>query len=109
MILNILNWFKIQPTISKPLPKLAKTEDFINIETNVSSKVQVTVTVISAINVPVRINRRVLARKHSNRDDKNSIKIQSFVKVRYQNMQVRTNTIDGQNPAWNEDLILPLE
>lgn len=106
---NFVNWFRIRPTVSKPLPKLAKSEDHLSTEINLSSNVQLVINVTSAINLPIRLHRKTPIDNKFTKDQNNSEKIQTFVKVVYQNMQVRTNTVDGQNPCWNEDLLLPLE
>lgn len=89
---NVFNWFKLQPSISKPLPKLLNTTTLENVQELTSAQPKILINVISGVNVPSRYN-----------DD-----VQPFVVVNLEDVTVKSTTSIGVDPLWDEILTLPL-
>lgn len=104
LIRNFWNWFRWQPKISKPLPKLAKRTSQQEPEqiVNTSNNISILVTIISAKNIPNRA-------KETFENDLPENEVQPFIRIDYKNVSVRTETCTGTNPFWNEVLEIPLE
>lgn len=90
---NVLNWFKLQPSISKPLPKLLNTTTNENVQELTFAQPKIIINVISGINVPKRCNDE---------------EVQPFVSVTFDEITVQSTTSNGTDPLWDETLTLPL-
>lgn len=106
LIGNFFNWFRWRPRMSKPLPVILNptTNEEIS-DKRMSSKcnVQIVITVFNAKNVPNRT-------KHTLNDSDSEVnEVKSFVRIDYKNISVRTDTVKGCNPVWNQNLHIPLE
>lgn len=91
------------------MPKLAKDITKQDADTIAHPVAHVIVNVISAINLPGRTSKKSSAKTRLSGDELNSVDLAPFVRVRYENMSIKTNTAIGVSPKWNEELCIPLE
>lgn len=108
--MNFLNWFKLRPGVNKPFPQLATAQDHIVNESIQNISTKLFITIVSAINIPNKLNFRktVKNRSSQNFEIMNVQPQQVYVTVSYDDMVLKTTTKEGSNPVWEEDMIFPL-
>ncbi|KAK4876668.1 hypothetical protein RN001_009174 [Aquatica leii] len=96
---NIISWMQLQPTKSILSPLTAKKSTTKIGDLNAPMKIKIDVKF--GLNVPRRVNV-----KQSGNDE---VTVRPFVVGTYQNASLQTSSIDGENPVWNQELILSLD
>ena len=107
MVPNLLNWFNIKPNTEELKPKITTPETRLSWKyENTSHKLYVSVK--SAINIPKKLT--VTSRNSSPYIQvTQNHRIGSYVEVSFGNAMSRTGTKEGANPAWNKELVFPVE
>jgi hypothetical protein len=93
-VTGFVSWFRWRPL--KPLPQLRTSQDSKLEDYELRNQARVVVTVISGLNIPVRLSNK-------------SEEVAAFVEAEYNGFTARTATSQGPHPTWNEMLTLPLE
>ncbi|KAF5294949.1 hypothetical protein FQR65_LT10662 [Abscondita terminalis] len=96
---NIISWIQLQPT-KNIFSSLTTKKSTVKIG-DLNAPIKIKVDVRSATNVPPRNNIQ--------QSGKTETSVCSFVVATYQNTSLRTSNVEGENPIWNQELILPLD
>lgn len=109
-MLNFLNWFKLSPGVSKPLPQLAITKHDIVNEAVQNTSTKLFISIVSARNIPNKINLRKIVKNRSSQNfEITNVQPQHvYVTVTYDDMVLKTTVKEGSNPVWDEEMIFPL-
>ncbi|XP_031347208.1 coiled-coil and C2 domain-containing protein 2A isoform X1 [Photinus pyralis] len=105
LISNIINWVQLRPTKHFLSPLISRKESTKIGDLN--APVKITVNVKSALNIPpkeISSNGRLSRSSVTNEGLTNS-----FVVASYQGVCFQTSTKEGENPEWNEELLIPLD
>lgn len=97
---NLVNWFRWQPKLTKPLPRAIKKSEQPQVTDKLpKAQNKIIIEVLSAKNIPER-----------KRDDKSvAEETRPFLEISYEDFFTKTSVATGANPAWNEFVELPLQ
>ncbi|KAK5642284.1 hypothetical protein RI129_008451 [Pyrocoelia pectoralis] len=103
LISNIINWIQLRPTKNLLSPLTSKKTPTKIGDSNAPVKIRIKIK--NALNVPVRKNGSSETLSGLTREDIMNL----FIVATYQGISLQTSTIAGENPEWNEELIVPLD
>lgn len=107
-ILTLLSWIWFPPRLRYAAIKCSTQQHNIR---EIKAPVELRISIISAMNIPIRNNRRRSASVRSNSDAFKNLEgnVNPYVVVSYDKKSMRTQTVEGSNPIWNEELAISLE
>ncbi|XP_014273915.1 coiled-coil and C2 domain-containing protein 2A [Halyomorpha halys] len=93
----------LQP--KRPLRPRRKKRKKYPVKSLAGQQLEIIINIGRAFEVPVRKD----ANERSNEESFSVVPVRPFIEVTFQGERRRTNTAEGANPTWNQDLHIPIE